>query len=688
VSTALAPARAGAPAPQRARAGHAFRHDVHGLRAVAVLLVVLYHAGVPGITGGYVGVDVFFVISGYLITSLLLREIASTGRVSLPAFYARRVRRLLPAAGVVVAVTLVAGRVWGPALQVAATAWDAVWTSGYAINFRLGARGVDYLAASETASPLQHFWSLAVEEQFYLVWPLLLLGASLLAARTGRRAVPLVVAAVAVAGFVYSVHLTQASAPTAYFASTARAWELAAGALVALAASRLARLPAAVAVALSWAGLALVVAGAVVLDDATPFPGTAALLPVVGASAVIAAGCGAGSRAGGSWLLDRRPMQRIGTLSYGWYLWHWPVLVLAPGGVDGSRSWIVGVGLSVLSLGLAWLTYVAVEQPAMRGSLQPATWLRRGLAISGGVVALALLLVATAPRVVGSGTPAGPLRVTDAASLSAALTAAARTRALPSDVSPTLDVARADRPASDGVCHRDFADVDVVPCAFGDPRGTRTVVLLGDSHAQQWLGALDEAARQRQWRVVPLTKAACPVAELAVVNPTLKREYTECSQWRARALDAVVAARPELVLVSQSDAVPGTSVDNGLWAERTVVTLDRLRQQGLRVVFLRDTPFPRSDVPACLEQHLADARACGVPRADAYNSSELFTDRHERVASAVDAAGFRSIEPAPWLCTSTFCPVVVGDELVYRDDSHLTDTYSRTLAPLLAPLLR
>jgi peptidoglycan/LPS O-acetylase OafA/YrhL len=686
VSTALAPARVRVPAPRRPAAGHGFRHDVQGLRAVAVLLVVLYHAGVPGITGGYVGVDVFFVISGYLITSLVLRQIASTGRLSLPDFYARRVRRLLPAAGVVIAVTLIAARLVGPSLQVVPTAWDAIWTSGYAINLRLGARGVDYLAASETASPLQHFWSLAVEEQFYLVWPLVLLGASLLAARTGRRAVPYVVAAVAVVGFAHSVHLTQASAPTAYFATTARAWELAAGALVALAAPRLSSLPSSVRAASSWAGLALVVAGAVVLDDQTPFPGTAALLPVLGAALVIASA--AQQPWSARWLLDRRPMQTIGALSYGWYLWHWPVLVLAPGGSEGSRPWIVGVALSLVALGLARLTYRYVEQPAMRGSLRTGAWLRRGLGISGVVVALALLLIVTAPPVVGRGAPAGPLRVTGASSLESALERSARIRALPSDVVPSLDVARADRPASDGVCHRDFADTDVVPCVFGDPAGTRTVVLLGDSHAQQWLGALDSAARQQQWRVVPLTKAACPVADVAVVNPTLKREYTECSQWRSQALDAVVAMRPDLVLVSQSDSVPGASFDNGLWAQRTVVTLERLRSQGLRVAFLRDTPFPRGDVPACVEQHLDDVRACGVARADAYHASEVFAERHRLVDAAVEAAGIRSVEPAPWLCTSTFCPVVVGDELVYRDDSHVTDTYSRTLAPMLAPLLR
>ncbi|TDD63977.1 acyltransferase, partial [Jiangella aurantiaca] len=272
-----------------------FRPDVEGLRAVAVLLVLAYHAGLPLVSGGFVGVDVFFVISGFLITGLILREVESTGRLRLGRFYARRIRRLLPATAVVLAATAALTIVLLPPLRWPAIAGDIAVSATYVVNWRLASESVDYLTAEDAPSPVQHFWSLAVEEQFYLLWPVLII--ALVWWHRRRRGAPSLrrtllagLAVVAVPSLAWSVHLTAASPGAAYFVSTTRAWELAAGAALAIGARRLERLPAWVASALAGGGLAAVGWAALTYDATTPFPGAAALVPVLGTAAVVGGG--------------------------------------------------------------------------------------------------------------------------------------------------------------------------------------------------------------------------------------------------------------------------------------------------------------------------------------------------------------------------------------------------------------
>ncbi|MEU4655694.1 acyltransferase family protein [Streptomyces sp. NPDC023723] len=675
--------------------GHpAPRLDIQGLRAVAVGLVVLSHAGVAGVEGGYVGVDVFFVISGFLITSLLLREPAATGRVSLPAFYARRALRLLPAAVLVIAVTLAGSRLFLSPTRFAEYAGDALGSALYAVNFRLAAAGTDYLAQTGPPSPFQHFWSLAVEEQFYVVWPLLLLlGARLVGGR--RRPLAVGLGVLCAGSFLFGVVATETSAPWAYFASPARGWELGAGALLALCAPRLERLPAAVAAPLSWLGLAGIGLAALWYDDTTPFPGGYALLPVLGAALVLAAGC-APARPGAGRLLGCRPLVRIGGLSYGWYLWHWPLLVIAPaalGRTDGTAGPFLALTLCAVALALAWLTLRLVENPvrfhrALTG--RPRRGLALGAALSAGTAALALTAAALPPAI-GAGPPAPELAralatAPDPGARLGALLAAAP-GVLPGNLSPALPEVRSARSAlyRDG-CHADYAATRATPCGYGDPAGARTVVLFGDSHAAQWFPALERLATARGWKLVSLTKASCKTAEVTIVSGG--DPYTACDRWRADAIARIGALRPDLVVVSSSEAgdpVRPAADRARQWTTGYAGTFRRLGAFGTRVVSLLDTPWPMGDPVDCAAANAEQLHACADRLPDAVRD----TVRRAAVRAAAAATGVRVVDPAPWLCDARTgrCPVVVGDTAVYRDDSHLSEGYARALTPVLGDAL-
>lgn len=374
-----APAPGLPPEPAASSPSSKFRGDVEGLRAVAVVLVVLYHAKTTGIRGGYVGVDVFFVISGYLITRLLIADGERHGRPSLARFWARRVRRILPAASLVVIATVLAAYAWLGFLRGGTIARDAEWTSVFMANFHLASVGTDYLGAQELPSPLQHYWSLAVEEQFYLVWPLLVAAVlGLGAAATARRRLLTVLVPLTVASFVLSVVLTHSDPIPAYFSPFTRAWELAVGALVAVLEPNLLRRVgrAPWANALGVLGVAAIIGAGLAFTAATPFPGTAAALPVLGAAAVLAAGTASSGGAISSRVLGIAPMRLIGRLSFGWYLWHWPVLVIATEHSTEPLSYGTRLLLMLGALALAALSLVLIENPIrFSKALARRTWL-------------------------------------------------------------------------------------------------------------------------------------------------------------------------------------------------------------------------------------------------------------------------------------------------------------------------
>jgi peptidoglycan/LPS O-acetylase OafA/YrhL len=693
VTTPHRAARHQAPARVRPE-GVRFRRDIEGLRAVAVIAVVLGHAGVPFMHGGYIGVDVFFVISGFLITSYLVDEIARSGRLSIVSFYARRALRLLPAAALVVAATLLMTWLWLPTLRFRSVGLDALTATVYGLNYRLAGLGTDYFATDAAPSPLQHFWSLAVEEQFYLVWPVLLAATAVWFRRRPRWwPAAVAIGVLAVASFVVGVVQTASSAPWAYFGTPARAWELAVGAGLALAAHRLAGLPRRVGTVLAWSGLAAVTASVFLYTETTPFPGVAALLPVLGTAAVVAAGCGR-AEGGAFRLLNAGFCQGIGRLSYSWYLWHWPVLVIAPIAFDLELRTGQGLVLAVWSLVLAALTYVIVEDPVRTGRwLRTRPW--RGVTFGAGLSASLAAVVAAAvflavPGNLGTGTAVDTERALASstaatASLSGLILASANSHELPANLTPPLPAAADDRPLmyADG-CDMGFRGerIDTI-CSYGDEASPVTVVLFGDSHAGHWFPTLNEIARQRGWRLLVLTKSACSAASTLIYLPALRREYTECVTWRRNAMTRIREIRPALVVMSSNGGgglpLGATGDADQAWTTAWLESVRQLRSEATRLVLISDTPWPAGNVPDCLSDHPHDVHRCDRPVSRAVSVPR----RRAMVAAAVAREGVLVVDPLPWFCTTETCPVVVGNTLVYKDGSHMTTAYAEALVPVL-----
>ncbi len=684
-------------APATSPRERAFLPEVQALRALAVMLVVVYHLWPNRLTGGYVGVDVFFVISGFLITSHLRRELDRTGTLSLRAFYARRARRLLPAALLVLLVTVLASAVLLPVSRWAATAGDVLASTFYVQNWALAGRAVDYSASQDAASVVQHYWSLSVEEQFYAVWPLLVLLLVWLTARTGsRRSLVLPgIAVVTAASLAWSVYWTATAPAAAYFQTPTRVWELGVGAVLALAltgrAAAWLQAGVARAVVLRWAGVAAIAVAAVTLSSGSPFPGWLALLPVLGTAAVIAAG-DTGPRDPSSWLVARRPTQFVGDVSYAVYLWHWPVIVLAPFALARPLTTVDKVLVVAGCLVLAWLTRLAVEQPAQR-------WrrLRRPL-----VVGLATL--------VGMGAVAGAagwqyhrVAVAEAAardalaavrddpcfgagSLAPDATGCADVFGPPASLTLTED----DQPwFIDPACTvaegRSETDLDVTTCRFGTEPPTRRVALVGDSHAEHWRGGLHEVARERGWELVEVLRGACPVTEARVLTfqgaPT---DTDGCARWGEQVTEYLTAGGFDAVVTSSFTTAftfggPGAdSLESG--ALGFAATWSTWLDAGLDVYVLRDVPTTvLPHVPECLQANPQDPLACSRPRADA-----VVPDAATVAAGRTTSPGLHLVDLTDLFCDDRTCYTAIGGAVVYWDANHLSAQYSRTLAPFLA----
>ncbi|MCD0444355.1 acyltransferase [Glycomyces sp. A-F 0318] len=701
-----APQAAPAAAPRPRPVGPArweglgFRPDVQGLRAVAVTLVLLSHAGFAFASGGYVGVDVFFVLSGFLITSLLVKEVFDTGKVSIAGFYARRARRILPAASVVTVATVVGAWLWFPVTRLEAVMQDAFTVIVYVVNYRFIAQETEYLNADQMPSPFQQYWSLAVEEQFYLVWPLLLLGLLLMVKRDPRR---LVSAGIAVAvglfaiSLVLSVLVTEQSQPTAYYAAHTRAWELAAGALLALTLPGLKKTPKFLAWVLGIGGLAAIVAAGVLYGDATPFPGYTALLPVAGTMLVIIAGSSAAKNPVSS-LLGTGPFQFVGKISYSLYLWHWPILILIPLAVDAEPSILLSTILLLGTIAVAQFSHRYIEEPVRRGKpFKSANLWGLAIGVVSSVAGIAMIVTLTTvyskvPESDGTDLDAVE-EVSGQEQIDRLLEEAADITAAPADLTPALADSSSDRPViySNG-CHLDTDETEPEEgCVYGDTDSSEVVYLFGDSHAAQWFPALEEIAAEQGWKLVTRTKSACTPVDVTVVNSDIQTSdsiYETCDTWRHNVLDELDETQPEMVVLGTSDAATLANVDGDQvvdeWSAGWTRTLERVGAAVERTVVIGDTPRASGDAaPECVSLHMDDVQECNAE--DPYVVG--YPDRRGAALDAQEAAGAETIDPLPWFCRDDFCPVIVGNLLVYRDTHHMTTPYARSLTDVLAEAL-
>lgn len=714
-----------------------YRPDIEGMRAFAVVLVLLSHAGIPAFRGGYVGVDVFFVISGFLITGLIVRELERSGTVDFRRFYARRIRRLLPAAALVLSTVAALTILVLPVIRWTRIAGDIRWSALYGVNWRFASGAVDYFTAEEAASPVRHFWSLSVEEQFYLVWPLLLLTMALVARRRGgslRPTLLLGLMAVGIPSLGWSIYLTAVDQGRAYFVTATRMWELALGGGIAILAPLLAKLPRQAASLLGWGGLLAISWSAMTFSSATLFPGYAALVPVVATGAVIVAGIAYGSGVV-SRLLATGPMRFVGGISYSLYLWHWPILVVADAQWGPLTPW-QGTVVVAFSFLPAWVAYRLVEHRWRYSDsfVHPPT---RGLVYGLGLTMVGLV----AAVVVAAAVPSVPTRA-DASTIATETTAVAAATPDRQQEDPGPDVAPAELPVDvvvaeppdpldvppdpldvavtigpiqpgavlqatstvltpdplearddlpsvyrDG-CHQNQRDPEAITCTFGDPTADVNVFAVGDSHAAQWVPALQLIAEQQGWLLTTMTKSACQLADVLIAIGETQGLYNSCVEWNQNATEALISAQPDLVVTGSAfwfallddDGLMTSEESEMAIADGLESTWSRLIEGGLELAIIRDVPFPNTDIPECVAENRNDLARCAFDRDDAM-------ERNTPHGVATDRLGLDLIDLTDQICLEGICPAVINDLVVWRDHHHLTATYVEALAPALAHYL-
>jgi len=690
-----------------------FRADVQGLRAVAVGLVLLYHANFPFLRGGFVGVDVFFVISGYLITGLLLREALATGRIDLAGFYARRIRRILPAATIVLVATLALTLLLLPPIRWQQIGIEAGGAALYVVNW-IFAANTDYLNADVAASPIQHFWTLSVEEQFYIVWPLLLILLLLVlrarARRTGSalsaervlRVAGVGVLLILVPSLIWSIVYTASSPAPAYFVTTTRLWELAIGAALAVFAARLERMPDWLGYLIGWAGLAGILATGLFYTSTTPaFPGYAALLPTLSTAAVIAGGLGGRATRGAGAILSLRPMRWVGDISYSLYLWHWPLVVVGTYLLGGELRFRWGLVIVILAFLPAWLSYRFIETPfrgwkRLAGRPAPALW-------SGAAMVACTVIGATAvsatpklltPQTDLGGRPLGAEALSrdfEDDSLQNFTDAGEPVHSVEGGFIPSAIDARKDVSVIYRMgCNRGNNDSKPKGCVFGDEQSETTVVLVGDSHAVNWTPTMIELAERNGWRLVTHTKAACAFADAPQARNG--RAYPQCDAWNTAVAREIERVEPDLVITANTTRAG--MLDGGvpaaedrrveLYTEALGKRWQRLEDAGIPLIVMKDTPRMKTDVPECLSKHPERVSKCATSR-DRALDDRVFPE----LTAAEGRRGVEVIDMNNWVCPEKdACAAVVGNVVVWRDSHHLTKTFAESLVNPLEAKLR
>jgi len=673
------------------------RPEIQALRAIAVATVVVFHYWPDLISGGYIGVDVFFAISGFLITGHLVREVDRSGHVSLAGFWARRARRILPAALLVLLFCAVA-----TFLIVPLNLWDQFFTeiqasTLYVENWYLAHQAVDYLGADNRPSPVQHYWSLSVEEQFYIVWPVLILIAMTIvrkgSALLRRRSIIVMLALLTGLSLAYSIWGTANDPAAAFFLTPTRVWEFGAGGLLAMLATSSAR-PQLRAV-VSWLGVAMILVAAFAYTPQTRFPGVAAILPIAGTLAVIWAGSPALRWAPTGWM-SLRPAQWLGDVSYSVYLWHWPLLILAPFLLLEDLSTPIKIALVALTLVLAALSKRYVEDPLRSGPLLAGRRPRRSFAFALAGTATVLLATVIALAVLTNNqdkdTQLGKQLL---AAHTSCLGAAARdpehqpcnNPKLRLLVTPTPAAAALGLKTERGICNPDRISFDgaLAICSFGAPadRAKEHVALVGDSHSFKWRTGFYVAALERGWNVTSIGQTGCPFS--LVPPPSSTGEALRSCQERNRQLPGWLARHPEVDTVFFVQATQLIRPKNVERAIKGYQDAWRTLPPSVKtIIIIRDNPKARKDTLDCIERAIGDHQpagtACAIRRELVV---ERFTDAAPEAARRLNKANVGVIDLTDLYCDKKLCYPVIGGVLVTSDKSHLTPLFNTTLVPYL-----
>lgn len=682
--------------------GESFRQEIQGLRAVAVGLVVLFHLWPLRLRGGYVGVDVFFVISGYLITSHIFREVAQTGTMRVGRFWARRIRRLLPASLLVLALSAIGVILWAPATIWEQSARQIAASALYVQNWALALDSVDYMALDNVPTVAQHYWSLSVEEQFYAVWPLLIVGLlGLLGWRLGsRRATPdqqrrvilVGLTVLALASLVWSGISTAQDQAFAYMSTFTRVWEFAAGAITALVMVRLSR---GVAAVLGWLGVTAVVVAGYAFTERSLFPGWIALLPVLGTVAVILAG--SGGRATAGWWLSRRPATFIGDISYSVYLVHWPLIVLVPYATGHELRWTEKLAILLATIVLAWLSKTYVEDPLrVRPLLAARPWRAFAFAAAGMLVFVAANVglngeldrresaaAAAAAAQLESGDKCLGPAVLDRANGCGILAGVGE------PIAPPEVVSQQSKQSIFRECQRVLSSAELITCTLGEKASpSRSVAFVGDSHAGALAPLMDELGQQLGWRVIGHTKGSCPMSDARRVleSESSDERAVLCDEFNAQVDKAILAdpAITDVFVTGFSSAYEWESPAGQTFADPAIEGYQSVWKRwlaaGKRVHVIRDVPGTGGKaIPSCLSLAEGEAERCATPR-----SAALTEDVAVAAATAMKDPKVSVIDLTPQFCDADTCYAQLGNVIVYRDTSHLSIEFARLLAPHVA----
>ncbi len=589
--------------------------QIQGLRALAALLVTIFHARL--VPGGFIGVDIFYVISGYLITGLILREIENTGTLNLQNFYQRRIKRLLPTSVFVLFVTAIVGMFVLPAITRDALGRDLFAAATYISNYLFAWWQNDYQNLNATPSPFIHYWSLAVEEQFYIVWPIFILFLS----RYGKRAVLYGVAISSALSLLLSIYQTQTSPIWAFYSLPTRAWELGVGALLLFIPDTFWKnrfIP--------WVGLIGIAIAALKFDENTSFPGINAVLPV-GATALLIGSIAIWPRFFND-VSNNRVSQWLGAISYPLYLWHWPALVLPSSALGRPLRIRERIFCILLTIVLAHFTSKYIEQP-LRNKKVPGKKIYRFFAATTALSLVAgLLITSTASSIIS-------VKGTDYKF-------------------NLIDVMEKPSVYGDN-CHSNYGETKSGDCTYGDVNSKTTVVLYGDSHAAQWFPALEALANDRGFKLVSLTKSACPSVDVPRADQGAFKNV-HCDKWRDDSIARIKKLRPAAVIMSSFqyfNPPSGYPDEYQWWKEGQIRLLDALRGSSKHLIYISDTPRPLRDIPNCLASR--DVKSC--------NTTE------KTPVKIIN--GFEKVDPTPWLCTN-YCPAIQDGYVVYRDASHIS----------------